>query len=71
MHEESSQFPSWCPVSRVSYAPPPHSLVYCKSKDSVRVSSPVMQCCVSGDVRQEALIHDGCVVRMASDELLL
>lgn len=58
-----------CAQSPVSYAPPTHFLGL-QSKDSVRVSDPVMRCCVSGDVRQETLIHDGGdLVRMVSDEV--
>lgn len=58
-----------CAQSPVSYAPPTHFLGL-QSKDSVRVSDPVMRCCVSGDVRQETLIHDGGdVVRMVSDKV--
>ena len=67
MHARVS--PISLPVPRVSYAPPTLSGLS-QSKDSVRLFSPVMQC-FSGDVCQEALIHVGCVVRMASDELFL
>lgn len=72
MHEESSQIS--LPVPRVSYAPPTHSLVGVHRNRRTACSDyPVLSCdFVSvGDVRQGALIHDGCVVRMASDELLL
>lgn len=31
----------------------------------------VVQCCASGAVRQEALIHGRCVVGLGSEELLL
>lgn len=63
-----AKFPSRCPVSRVSYAPPTHSLGV-QSKGSVRESHPVMRCCVRGDVRQEMLIHDGGAARTVSDEV--
>lgn len=42
MHEESSQFPSLCPVSRVSYAPPTHSLVYRNRRTACEY--PVLSC---------------------------
>lgn len=42
MHEESSQFLSWCPVSSVSYAPPPHSLVYRNRKTACKY--PLLSC---------------------------
>lgn len=72
MHEESSQIS--LPVPRVSYAPPTHSLVGSIAIEGQRAatiqSCHAMLCqwemCVRG-----ALIHDGCVVRVASDELLL
>lgn len=70
MHRELSKFPSQGPLSRVWCSTNSFSALM-QSMDSVRVSTLVMWCCVRGDVRQEALIHDGCVVKTASDELLL
>ncbi len=42
MHEESPQFPSLCPVPRVSYAPPTHSLVYRNRRTACEY--PVLSC---------------------------
>lgn len=65
MHEESCQI-SFPVPSLHSLLCSTNSLSGLQSKDSVRVSNPVMPCCVRGDARQETLIHDRGVARMAS-----